>query len=166
MVKENQNYNLIDFKVLNLFDIYLFIKKFINFFMLKGKKVKMELILTEVFLELKKLNLNPIEVFNNIILKLRPYIGIKLTRFGRRKIIFPILLTKEKSYFYILTWLNQSIKSRSEKDFSIRIVNEFLDILNDRGLTINKFNKFNLLIIENKPYLWRKYTKKNKRKKK
>ena len=164
---EKGRINKIIISEVSLFDLFLFIKKFINFFMLKGKKLKFEIILNKVFIKLKLLGYNPLEIFSNFIFKLKPLVGLKLTKFRRRKILFPILLKKEKSYFFLIKWFYESILKRSEKNLVDRIVNEFLDIINNRGLTVKKFNDFNLIVVENKPYLWRKYKKyKNKTNKK
>ena len=156
MVSVKQNYIKVSSE-LNLFDIFLFLKKFITHFQNEGNFSKVETVLYNVLINLKIQNYDFITFFNTIIFKLRPFIGIRVTKFYRRKILYPVLLSKDRSFFLLFNWLKESVKSRVEFKLEDRILNELIDIFNNKGLTLKKKELFNSQIFENKPYLWRRY---------
>lgn len=141
------------------------LSKFINKFCMKGKKLQIEkIIYYSFFLIKKKLKYYPIFIFFEVLEKIKPSIGLKIYKFkwgnSKKKKInaFPYILTTSLQYKKSLFWLIQSIKIRQENNLSLKIYNEFYDVLfNNSGNSLKKkkdYYKYVILFKTIKKFKW------------
>lgn len=133
----------------------LFLKKWI-FSLIKilikdGKKKKAFLIVNFFLLKLKEKFKNLKVFFLKIKKKMHLPLKLRLRVVAGRKIFIPVILTEEKEIMLILRFIFISLKFRSEKSLKIKLLNEFLDIFNNKGLSIKKKIQHNKDIKENIP---------------
>lgn len=112
------------------------LSKFINKWFLLGKKFYSEKIIYLSFYLLKlKLNYSPLFFFFEILEKIKPYIGLKITKYKWGNVqknktkIFPYILSVSLQYKKSIYWLIKSIKLRKEANLSLKVYHEFYDIV-------------------------------------
>lgn len=110
------------------------LSKFINCWFFKGEKFRIEKLVYNSFLFLKKvLNTNGLLLLFEALEKLKPWIGLKLRRnIKQRKLqtqAHPVILTTNIQYRKAIYWLIKSIQLRKETNFSIRMSKEIKSIV-------------------------------------
>ena len=108
--------------------------KFISCLSFNGEKFKIERLVYNTFLFLKKfLNINGLLLLLEVLEQLKPWIGLKLRRgLKQRKYqiqAHPVILTTNIQYKKAIYWLVKSIFIRKETKFSIRMSNEIKNII-------------------------------------
>jgi ribosomal protein S7 len=68
-----------------------------------------------------------------------------------RKIYIPVILLEEKEIMFILRFIITSLKFRNENKFQDKLLNEFLDVFENKGLSIKKKIQYNKDLKENIP---------------
>ena len=66
-----------------------------------------------------------------------------------RKLYIPVVLMENKEIMFILRFILISLKSRTERTFKDKLLNEFFDIFFNKGLSIKKKQQYNKDIKEN-----------------
>lgn len=116
------------------------VAKFINYIMYDGKKSKAESIVYASIRNLSdRTNKKPIEVFEEVVEKLRPLIEVKSRRVGGATYQVPIEVRSSRSLSLALKWLANAARSRkSEKTMIDKLSNELVDSYNGRGAAYKK----------------------------
>lgn len=132
-----------------------FLKKWI-FSLLKilikhGKKKRAIFIIKFILLKLSEKRLNLNYFFFKIKKNMHLPLKLRLRIVAGKKIFIPVILLKEKQIMFILRFIFLSLKFRNEKYLKIKLLNEFLDIFNNKGLSIKKKIQYNKDIKENIP---------------
>ena len=128
--------------------------KFINKILLKGKKIKAEVIFFKVLKQVKqKNNLNSSDFMYTIINKTCPAIEVRSIRVGgiMRQVPGPIKLNRQ--LILGIRWIIHSARSRSNRTFINKLSSEFNNILNSEGLSVNKQIKLHKLAGSNRGLL-------------
>jgi small subunit ribosomal protein S7 len=76
---------------------------------------------------------------------------LRLRIVAGRKVFIPVVLIENNEITFILRFILSSLKFRNEKTIKLKLLNEFLDIFNNRGLSIKKKIQYNKDIKENIP---------------
>ena len=110
------------------------LSKFINCWSFKGEKFKIERLIYDSFLFLKKnLNINALLLLFESLERLKPWIGLKLRRnIKQRKVqiqAHPVILSTNIQYRKAIYWLVKSIQLRKENNFSLRMSNEIKSVI-------------------------------------
>ncbi len=115
------------------------VAKFINSLMRKGKKSTAEAILYRS-LELigKKLEEEPIKIFEKAIDNVKPVIEVKSRRVGGSTYQVPVEVRSGRRLALSIRWVINYAKARSEKTMEGKLAGELMDAANNRGAAIKK----------------------------
>ncbi len=115
------------------------VTKFINHVMLHGKKAIAEKVVYgafEVIAERRKAG--ALEIFEQVIDKLRPTIEVKSRRVGGATYQVPVEVRADRAMALAMRWLIAAAKQRNEKGMIKSLAAEMLDILEGRGGALKK----------------------------
>lgn len=126
------------------FDIYFFLNKFCGIFVKSGKK-NFSLNLIKLF-NIWSINdkVNFYDLIKYFIFNYIPFVYLKVSMVNRRRITKPTLLTKEKSFFLAIKWWKEAAIVRKERSLARGLYLELLELNQNKGLVVSKFN--NLLL--------------------
>ncbi len=97
-------------KTKNLYNSYNLYSKFVNHFIVSGKKLVIEKIIGKVFFKLsKEFNLPVSFILLRFFKRLKTYVEIKKLKKGRRTFLVPIALKRHRRTFLPLSWLSEAI---------------------------------------------------------
>ena len=126
----NNNFKFINLKnnrwkpiaILNSF----WLNKFINILIIRGKKIKAQKIIFNLFFLLKQtFFFNPIFIFFNALDILRPTLELSSIKIGKRKYSIPIPVIFFRQYLIVLRWFKKNFqKAKSTKSFSAKLFTE------------------------------------------
>jgi len=125
--------------------IYSLIKILIK----NGKKKKVFFIVNYIFLKIKKKVKNLKFFFLKIKKNMHLPLRLRLRIVAGRKLYIPVVLFENKEIMFILRFILLSLKSRNEKSFKDKLLNEFFDVFLNKGLSIKKQQQYNKDIKEN-----------------
>ena len=74
---------------------------------------------------------------------------LRLRIVAGRKTYIPVILLEKNEIMFILRFILLSLKSRSEKSFKDKLLNEFFDVFLNKGLSIKKKQQYNKDLKEN-----------------
>ncbi len=115
------------------------IEKFINVIMSSGKKsLARSIVYTALERVADKARLSPLEVFQNVIEKIRPYVEVRSRRVGGATYQVPVPVKDERQLALAMRWLKESAAKRSEKGMTLRLAAELGDALEGRGEAVKK----------------------------
>jgi small subunit ribosomal protein S7 len=115
------------------------VAKFINSLMRKGKKSTAEAILyRSLDLIGKKVEDEPIKLFEKAIDNVKPVIEVKSRRVGGSTYQVPVEVRFNRRLALSIRWLINYAKARSEKTMEAKLAGELLDAANNRGAAIKK----------------------------
>ena len=130
------------------------LSKFINCWFFTGEKFKIEMLIYDSFLFLKKfLNTNGVLLLFEALEQLKPWVGLKLRVSLKQKKsqiqAHPVILTSNIQYKKSIYWLIKSIQLRKEITFCMRSNNEMRSIIFGGQATSlkRKFFYYNYAII-------------------
>ena len=113
--------------------------KYINTLMLNGKKSVAERIVYQALQRASdKLKREPLEVFGEVMERLRPTVEVRSRRVGGATYPVPVEVREARSTALAMRWLIQAARKRNEKNMSLRLYGEFLDVLDNRGQAMKK----------------------------
>jgi small subunit ribosomal protein S7 len=115
------------------------VAKFINCLMRKGKKSTAEAILyRSLDLIGKKVEEEPIKLFEKAIDNVKPVIEVKSRRVGGSTYQVPVEVRANRRLALSMRWVINYAKARSEKTMEAKLAGELLDAANNRGAAIKK----------------------------
>lgn len=141
----------------------------INRILKKGKKTLAKLLVYKAFdLIKKKVEKDPLVIFERAIKNVSPKIQVKLKRVRKKKsaLLVPTLISRYNSTNLAIKWIISFSKKRSGKEFSIKLASEILDAANKTGASFKKKEETHKAAEANKSSLRSKKTKKRKEKNK
>jgi small subunit ribosomal protein S7 len=113
--------------------------KFMNRLMVDGKRSAAEKIFYSTMDDLAaKLKRPAMEVFHEVLDKVRPDIEVRSRRVGGATYQVPVEVRGERQTALAMRWLVSFARKRSEKTMHERLMNEMMDALNDRGGSVKK----------------------------
>ncbi len=115
------------------------VEKFINVIMSSGKKsLARDIVYTALERVSEKARISPLEVFQTVIDKVRPYVEVRSRRVGGATYQVPVPVKDERQLALAMRWLKESAAKRSEKGMTLRLAGEMMDALEGRGEAVKK----------------------------
>ncbi|OGB87068.1 30S ribosomal protein S7 [candidate division WOR-1 bacterium RIFCSPLOWO2_02_FULL_46_20] len=115
------------------------VQKFIHKVMTKGKKSKAENIVYSALDEIKKkLNKDPLEVFDVALGKITPMLEVKARRVGGATYQVPIEVSKSRGQGLAMKWLCTVCQERAGKSMIESLAAEVMDAYNGAGACVKK----------------------------
>ncbi len=117
----------------------LVLTKFINNLMVDGKKSTAEGIVYGALEMVKvKSGQDPIEVFHQSLINIKPAVEVKSRRVGGATYQVPIEVRSDRAQALAIRWLIDMSRKRNENTMTERLAGELLDALNNRGASVKK----------------------------
>jgi small subunit ribosomal protein S7 len=115
------------------------VAKFINHVMMSGKKAVAEKVVYGAFdLVAERRKVEGLEIFEQVMDKLRPNIEVKSRRVGGATYQVPVEVRADRALALAMRWLLAAAKQRNEKGMIKSLAAEMLDILDGRGGSMKK----------------------------
>ncbi|MCR3754682.1 MAG: 30S ribosomal subunit protein S7 [Candidatus Westeberhardia cardiocondylae] len=128
--------------------------KFINILMVDGKKSVAESIVYALLAGLSK-NLsgcNVLKVFEDVIEKVAPVVEVRSRRVGGSTYQVPVEVRSFRRKALAMRWIIIAARNRKNSSMSDRLVYEFLDAIENKGLAIKKKEEMHRLADANKAF--------------
>ena len=115
------------------------VAKFINYIMEDGKKTASEKIVYGALdIVAAKLSVDPVEMFHEVLDKIRPSVEVKSRRVGGATYQVPVEVKQSRGITLAMRWLKEMASKRNEKTMMERLAGELMDAYSDRGGSIKK----------------------------
>lgn len=131
------------------------VAKLINYIMRDGKKTVAQKIVYKAFEEIKKRNLDPLEVLEKAIKNVAPNYEVRPRRVGGASYLVPFETRPERKLFLALNWIIEGAASRSNKEFHTfwqKLAAELLAASSGEGAAVNKRKNMEKLAEANKAF--------------
>ena len=129
------------------------VTKLINQIMYDGKRGIAQKIVYDAFEEIKaKMNMEPIEVFNQALENVKPVLEVKSRRVGGGTYQVPIEVRPARRQALALRWLVNATRNRNEKGTSTRLAAELMDAYNQSGGAFKKKEEVHRMAEANKAF--------------
>ena len=129
------------------------ITKLVNQVMLDGKKGTAQAIVYGAFDIIKeKMNLEPMDVFNQALENIKPVLEVKARRVGGSTYQVPIEIRPERRQTLAIRWLVAYTRKRSEKTMCEKLAGELMDAYNNAGASIKKKEEMHKMAEANKAF--------------
>ena len=115
------------------------ITKLTNQVMYDGKKGTAQAIVYGAFDIIKeKMNLEPVDVFNQALENVKPVLEVKARRVGGSTYQVPVEIRPDRRQTLAIRWLVAYARKRSEKTMREKLAGELMDAYNNAGAAIKK----------------------------
>lgn len=115
------------------------LQKFINRLMIRGKKSLAESIVYSALEEVKKkMNKDPLEVFEKALGNVTPILEVKARRVGGATYQVPIEVSKKRGQAIAIQWIRNAARGRGGKSMIEGLALELVDAYNGVGESIKK----------------------------
>ena len=129
------------------------INKLTNLIMRDGKKsVASKILRLSLERASQQLDTTKDQVLTKCLFNIKPLIDARSKKVGRTSYIIPYAITEEQSIKLALKILVTSARERKERSFVDKLVNEFIDAINNRGGSVKKRNEIHKLAEANKSF--------------
>ena len=129
------------------------VTKLINQVMLDGKKGIAQTIVYEAFKRVqKKLNIEPITAFNQVLENLMPLLETKARRVGGSNYQVPMEVRPARRQTLAIRWLVEFARKRSEKTMEEKLAAEMIDAYNQTGGAFKKKEEMHRMADANKAF--------------
>lgn len=143
------NNSLLLFKNINNIYLRKWIDCLIKILIKNGKKKKAFFFVNYIIFKIKKKVKNLKFFFLRIKKNMHLPLKLRLRIVAGRKTYIPVILLEKNEIMFILRFILLSLKSRSEKSFKDKLLNEFFDVFLNKGLSIKKKQQYNKDLKEN-----------------
>lgn len=122
-------------KTNKLYNSYNLYSKFVNHFVLSGKKLVLEKIISKVFFRLsKEFNIPVSYILLYFFKRLKTYVEVKKLKKGRRTFLVPIALKRHRRTFLPLCWLSEAVLlNKSRISFFEKLYSEMYKICSNQN---------------------------------
>lgn len=129
------------------------VSKFINGLMLDGEKSTAEKIFyTSMDIIEKKVNKDPLEVFQKAMDNVAPMLEVRSRRVGGATYQVPVEVRSKRRVSLAIRWIISFARNRSEKTMAERLGNEFIAAYNKEGASIKKKDDTHRMAEANKAF--------------
>ena len=129
------------------------ITKLVNQIMLDGKKGTAQAIVYDAFDIIKeKMNLEPLDVFNQALENVKPLLEVKARRVGGSTYQVPMEIRPERRQALAIRWLVMFARKRSEKTMKEKMAGELMDAYNNAGASIKRKEEMHRMAEANKAF--------------
>ncbi|QJC36725.1 30S ribosomal protein S7 [Enterobacteriaceae endosymbiont of Donacia simplex] len=127
--------------------------KFINILMINGKKSIAESIVYSALNTIKKkIGKKEIDIFLNVLENVKPIVEVKSRRVGGSTYQVPVEIRPIRRNTLAMRWLVNSARKRHEKSMIIKLTNELLDALENKGNAVKKREEIHKMAEANKAF--------------
>jgi small subunit ribosomal protein S7 len=129
------------------------VSKLANKLMFDGKKAKAEKIIYEALEEsAKKIQKEPIEIFEQALKNIAPVMEVKSRRVGGSTYQVPIEVRGERSLSLAMNWLISNSRQRKGHSMVEKLSGELLDAFNNTGASVKKKEDTHKMADSNKAF--------------
>ena len=129
------------------------VTKVINQVMLDGKRsIAQKCVYGAMELAGKKLNLEPIEVFNKALENIKPVLEVKARRVGGSTYQVPMEIRPERRQTLAIRWFVANARKRSERTMAAKLAGELVDAFNSTGGAFKKKEDVHRMAEANKAF--------------
>jgi len=127
--------------------------KFMNHVMISGKKsVAESIVYGALDLVVKRLNKDPIEVFDEALDKIAPMVEVKSRRVGGATYEVPVEGRPARRMALAMRWLVDYSRDRGEKSMAQRLAGEIMDASEGKGSAVKKREDVHRMAEANKAF--------------
>ncbi|VFP81252.1 30S ribosomal protein S7 [Buchnera aphidicola (Cinara kochiana kochiana)] len=127
--------------------------KFINILMINGKKSIAENIVYSALSVLsKKLKKKELDIFILALDNVKPSVEVKSRRVGGSTYQVPIEVRPTRKNALAMRWIVAAARKRIDKSMSVRLSNELLDAIENKGLAVRKREEVHKMADANKAF--------------
>ena len=129
------------------------VTKVINQVMLDGKKgIAQKVVYKAMETAGKKLNAEPIDVFNKALENLKPVLEVKSRRVGGSTYQVPVEIRPERRQTLAIRWLVSFARKRTERTMASKLAGELVDAYNNAGNAFKKKEDVHRMAEANKAF--------------
>ena len=129
------------------------VTKVINQVMLDGKRsIAQKVVYGAMEIAAKKLNADPMDVFNKALENLKPVLEVKARRVGGSTYQVPMEIRPERRQTLAIRWLVLYARQRSERTMAAKLAGEFVDAYNNTGSAFKKKEDVHRMAEANKAF--------------
>ena len=129
------------------------VTKVINQVMLDGKRsIAQKVVYGAMETAAKKLNAEPIDVFNKALENLKPVLEVKARRVGGSTYQVPMEIRPERRQTLAIRWLVLYARQRSERTMAAKLAGELVDAYNNSGSAFKKKEDVHRMAEANKAF--------------
>jgi len=129
------------------------VTKLINQVMLDGKKGIAQTIVYGAFDRAqKKLNIDPMTIFNQVLENIQPLLEVKARRVGGSNYSVPLEVRPVRRQTLAIRWIVQFARKRNEKTMEERLAGELVDAYNGTGGAWKKKDEMHRMADANKAF--------------
>ena len=129
------------------------LSKFMNVVMVSGKKsVAEQIVYGALSIVEKKTGKAPIEVFEEVLSRVKPVVEVKSRSVGGASYQVPVEVRPTRRTALAMRWLRDAARKRGEKSMSLRLAGELLDALEGRGGALKKRDEVHRMAEANKAF--------------
>ncbi len=129
------------------------ITKLTNQVMYDGKKGTAQAIVYGAFDIIKeKMNLEPVDVFNQALENVKPVLEVKARRVGGSTYQVPVEIRPDRRQTLAIRWLVAYARKRSEKTMREKLAGELMDAYNPAGAAIQKKDEMHKMAEANRAF--------------
>lgn len=129
------------------------VTKVINQVMLDGKRSIAQKVVYDAMQQAgKKLNAEPIDVFNKALENIKPVLEVKARRVGGSTYQVPMEIRAERRQTLAIRWLVLYARQRSERTMAAKLAGEFVDAYNSTGGAFKKKEDMHRMAEANKAF--------------
>ena len=129
------------------------VTKVINQVMLDGKRsIAQKVVYAAMETAGKKLNAEPLDVFNKALENIKPVLEVKARRVGGSTYQVPMEIRPERRQTLAIRWLVLYAKQRSERTMAAKLAGELVDAYNNAGGAFKKKEDVHRMAEANKAF--------------
>lgn len=129
------------------------VTRFVNMVMRSGKKSVAERIVYGALEQVsKKVNKNPLEIFERAVANVQPLVEVKSRRVGGATYQVPVEVRSDRGSALAMRWLSDAARARSEKSMGFRLAGEIMDAAENKGTAIKKREDMHRMAEANKAF--------------
>ena len=129
------------------------VTKVINQVMLDGKRsIAQKVVYGAMETAAKKLNAEPMDVFNKALENLKPVLEVKARRVGGSTYQVPMEIRPERRQTLAIRWLVLYARQRSERTMAAKLADELVDAYNNAGSAFKKKEDVHRMAEANKAF--------------
>ena len=129
------------------------VTKVINQVMLDGKRsIAQKVVYGAMETAAKKLNAEPLDVFNKALENLKPVLEVKARRVGGSTYQVPMEIRPERRQTLAIRWLVLYARQRSERTMAAKLAGELVDAFNSTGGAFKKKEDVHRMAEANKAF--------------
>ncbi|MBQ8451619.1 MAG: 30S ribosomal protein S7 [Clostridia bacterium] len=129
------------------------VTKVINQVMVDGKRsIAQKVVYSAMETAGKKLNAEPIDVFNKALENLKPVLEVKARRVGGSTYQVPVEIRPERRQTLAIRWLVLYARQRSERTMAAKLAAELVDAYNNSGNAFKKKEDVHRMAEANKAF--------------